>query len=166
MFFPFRCLSSELAYLKLKFLFVFLLERERLKQSSFWTLNGIMIPYEESNNRKPSRTSTSVTHCMTKLVESQKRRILVFKNGESFGGVEVVANRFEEVGHFLKMLVCFLDFYTNNIQDRVSNLSNLKQILIAPRTARMCSKGRGSASRSAKFGRISFKFSSRFWMNF
>uniref|UniRef100_A0A7M5XNG7 Doublecortin domain-containing protein n=1 Tax=Clytia hemisphaerica TaxID=252671 RepID=A0A7M5XNG7_9CNID len=71
-------------------------ERERLKQSSFWTLNGIMLPFEENNNRKPSRTSTSVTHCMTKLVESQKRRILVFKNGESFGGVEVVANRFEE----------------------------------------------------------------------
>ena len=57
------------------------------------------MPYEE-HNRKYSRSSTSVTHCMNKLVESQKRRILVFKNGESSGGVEVVANRLDEVCHF------------------------------------------------------------------
>ena len=54
------------------------------------------MPFEDQN-RKYGRSSTSLSHCMNKLVDSQKRRILVFKNGESSGGVEVVANRFEEV---------------------------------------------------------------------
>jgi len=53
------------------------------------------MPYEEQ--KKSNRQSSSVSNRMAKLVESQRRRILVLKNGESFGGVEVVANRFQEV---------------------------------------------------------------------
>ena len=66
------------------------------------------MPFDGQNNKKYGRSSTSVSHCMNKLVESQKRRILVFKNGESSRGVEVVANRIEEVCLFFLKRFIFL----------------------------------------------------------
>lgn len=70
------------------------LEREKLRKASFWTMSGIMMPV---NNKKPKRLSSSISNRMMELVDSQKRRVLVFKNGESFGGVEIIANRFDQV---------------------------------------------------------------------
>lgn len=68
-------------------------EREKLRKASFWTMSGIMMPV---NNKKPKRLSSSISNRMMELVDSQKRRVLVFKNGESFGGVEIIANRFDQ----------------------------------------------------------------------
>ena len=51
-----------------------------------------MLPEEKAHGKKKSLSKR-----MRDLVESQKRRILVFRNGESREGVEIVANRFDEV---------------------------------------------------------------------
>ncbi len=64
-----------------------------MKLSSSWTMGGIMLPDDKKSKKK-----IPLSKRMKDLVESQKRRILVFRNGESREGVEVVANRFDEVG--------------------------------------------------------------------
>ena len=68
-------------------------DREELRRSASWTLSGIVLPEDRSRGR----TKPSLSKRMQSLVESQKRRILVFRNGESSEGVEIVAGRFDEV---------------------------------------------------------------------
>ena len=68
-------------------------DREELRRSASWTLGGIVLPEDRSRGR----TKPSLSKRMKSLVESQKRRILVFRNGESSEGVEIVAGRFDEV---------------------------------------------------------------------
>ena len=60
-------------------------------------MNGIMI---QNTRAKQKKLSSTLSQRMMELVDSQKRRILVFKNGESSGGVEIIANRFDEVCSF------------------------------------------------------------------
>ena len=69
------------------------LEKEKLGRLSKWTMNGIMFP--ESKTR--GKTKPSLSKRMLTLVEKQKRRILVFTNGDHTKGKEVVAGRFDEV---------------------------------------------------------------------
>ena len=52
------------------------------------------------------KTKPSLSKRMQSLVESQKRRILVFRNGESAEGVEIVAGRFDEVCRINRFLIC------------------------------------------------------------
>lgn len=73
--------------------FVIYTDREELRRSASWTLSGIVLPEDRSRGR----TKPSLSKRMKTLVESQKRRILVFRNGESSEGVEIVAGRFDEV---------------------------------------------------------------------
>ena len=68
-------------------------DREELRRSASWTLSGIVLPEDRSRGR----TKPSLSKRMQSLVDSQKRRILVFRNGESSEGVEIVAGRFDEV---------------------------------------------------------------------
>ena len=72
---------------------LFITDREELRRSASWTLSGIVLPEDRSRGR----TKPSLSKRMKTLVESQKRRILVFRNGESSEGVEIVAGRFDEV---------------------------------------------------------------------
>ena len=72
---------------------LFITDREELRRSASWTLSGIVLPEDRSRGR----TKPSLSKRMKSLVESQKRRILVFRNGESSEGVEIVAGRFDEV---------------------------------------------------------------------
>ena len=72
---------------------LFMTDREELRRSASWTLSGIVLPEDRSRGR----TKPSLSKRMKSLVESQKRRILVFRNGESSEGVEIVAGRFDEV---------------------------------------------------------------------
>ncbi|XP_031565530.1 doublecortin domain-containing protein 1-like isoform X2 [Actinia tenebrosa] len=67
-------------------------EKEELRRSACWTLTGIVLP----ENKSRGKTKTTLSKRMQTLVESQKRRILVFRNGESAEGVEIVAARFNE----------------------------------------------------------------------
>ncbi|XP_020620493.1 uncharacterized protein LOC110058236 [Orbicella faveolata] len=67
-------------------------DREELRRSASWTLSGIVLPEDRSRGR----TKPSLSKRMQSLVDSQKRRILVFRNGESSEGVEIVAGRFDE----------------------------------------------------------------------
>ena len=53
-----------------------------------------MLPEDKTRGK----TKPSLSKRMKTLVESQKRRVLVFRNGESAEGVEIVAGRFDEVG--------------------------------------------------------------------
>nr|XP_058965970.1 doublecortin domain-containing protein 1-like [Pocillopora verrucosa] len=69
-----------------------ILDREELRRSASWTLSGIVLPEDRSRGR----TKPSLSKRMQSLVESQKRRILVFRNGESSEGVEIIAGRFDE----------------------------------------------------------------------
>ena len=73
--------------------FCVLTDREELRRSASWTLGGIVLPEDRSRGR----TKPSLSKRMKSLVESQKRRILVFRNRESSEGVEIVAGRFDEV---------------------------------------------------------------------
>ncbi|XP_065070876.1 doublecortin domain-containing protein 1-like [Rhopilema esculentum] len=66
-------------------------ENERIRLSSSWTISGIMLPEEKTCNKK-----ASLSKRMKELVESQKYRVLVFKNGDSRDCAEVVCNRFDE----------------------------------------------------------------------
>ena len=72
---------------------LFITDREELRRSASWTLSGIVLPEDRSRGR----TKPSLSKRMKSLVESQKRRILVFRNSESSEGVEIVAGRFDEV---------------------------------------------------------------------
>ena len=72
---------------------LFITDREELRRSASWTLSGIVLPEDRSRGR----TKPSLSKRMKSLVESQKRRILVFRNGESSEGVEIVAGRFDDV---------------------------------------------------------------------
>ena len=72
---------------------LFITDREELRRSASWTLSGIVLPEDRSRGR----TKPSLSKRMKSLVESQKRRVLVFRNGESSEGVEIVAGRFDEV---------------------------------------------------------------------
>ena len=56
-------------------------------------MNGIMLPQDKTGGK----TKVTLSKRMRDLVDSQKRRILVFKNGASSEGVEIVAVRFDEV---------------------------------------------------------------------
>lgn len=67
-------------------------DREELRRSASWTLGGIVLPEDRSRGR----TKPSLSKRMKSLVESQKRRLLVFRNGESSEGMEIVAGRFDE----------------------------------------------------------------------
>lgn len=71
----------------------FIPDKEELRRSASWTLSGIILP----ENKSRGKTKTSLSKRMSTLVESQKRRILVFRNGENSEGVEIVAGRFDEV---------------------------------------------------------------------
>ena len=61
-------------------------------------MNGIILP---DDRPKAKKVSSSLSNRMLDLVQRQKRRILVFKNGNSSDGVEIVANRFDEVSNML-----------------------------------------------------------------
>ena len=74
-------------------IFLLITDREELRRSASWTLSGIVLPEDRSRGR----TKPSLSKRMQSLVDSQKRRILVFRNGESSEGVEIVAGRFDEV---------------------------------------------------------------------
>ncbi|XP_048584983.1 doublecortin domain-containing protein 1 [Nematostella vectensis] len=67
-------------------------KREELRRSASWALTGIVLPEDKSRGR----TKPSLSKRMRTLVESQKRRILCFRNGDSSEGVEIVAGRFDE----------------------------------------------------------------------
>ncbi|EDO37720.1 predicted protein [Nematostella vectensis] len=67
-------------------------KREELRRSVSWALTGIVLPEDKSRGR----TKPSLSKRMRTLVESQKRRILCFRNGDSSEGVEIVAGRFDE----------------------------------------------------------------------
>ena len=56
-----------------------------------------MLPEEKINSKK-----TSLSKRMKSLLENPKHRVLVFRNGESREGVEIVANRFDEVEFYCK----------------------------------------------------------------
>ena len=70
-----------------------LIDREELRRAASWTLTGVILPEDKTRGK----TRPTLTKRMKNLVESQKRRILVFRNGESSEGVEIVAGRFDEV---------------------------------------------------------------------
>lgn len=69
-------------------------------------MNGVIVPSPEL--KKSKKLKASLSSRMLELVDSQKRRILVFKNGEASEGVEIVANRFEEASlEFIFILNCY-----------------------------------------------------------
>ena len=82
--------------------FMFLTDREELRRSASWTLGGIVLPEDRSRGR----TKPSLSKRMKSLVESQKRRLLVFRNGESSEGMEIVAGRFDEVYMYTSSYSC------------------------------------------------------------
>ena len=73
-------------------LFIFSLEREKVRKASFWTLNGIFLP-----NSSPKAKHSSLSSRMKDIADFQKRRVLVFKNGFSSNGAEIVANTLDDV---------------------------------------------------------------------
>ena len=57
----------------------------------------------------------SLSKRMKQLVDKQKRRILVFKNGDSAEGVEVVAGRFDEVKNLLLLQLRMINNIISNV---------------------------------------------------
>ena len=68
-----------------------------MRRAASWTLSGVILPEDKTRGK----TRPTLSRRMKSLVESQKRRILVFRNGESSEGVEIVAGRFDEVCELL-----------------------------------------------------------------
>ena len=73
-----------------------------------------MLPEEKTCNKK-----ASLSKRMKELVESQKYRVLVFKNGDSRDCAEVVCNRFDEVNVFRVLMSIFLKHLTIVLVDRI-----------------------------------------------
>ena len=71
-------------------------------------MNGIILP---DDRPKAKKVSSSLSNRMLDLVQRQKRRILVFKNGNSSDGVEIVANRFDEVSNIFLVFLLYLKSY-------------------------------------------------------
>uniref|UniRef100_T2MEH7 Doublecortin domain-containing protein 1 n=1 Tax=Hydra vulgaris TaxID=6087 RepID=T2MEH7_HYDVU len=76
-----------------KDLYLSLQEREKLRKASFWTVNGIFLPNSSINNKTKH---TSLSARMKDIADFQKRRVLVFKNGLSSNGAEIVTNTMDD----------------------------------------------------------------------
>ena len=80
-------------------------------------MNGVIVPSPEL--KKSKKLKASLSSRMLELVDSQKRRILVFKNGEASDGVEIVANRFDEASlEFIFILSCYWSGFDLTFQKR------------------------------------------------
>ena len=71
------------------------IENERIRLQSSWTLLGITLPEKKNTGKK-----VTLSKRMKDLAESHRHKILVFRNGESAEGIEIVANRFDGVIYF------------------------------------------------------------------
>ena len=86
--------SAEFASLNFENFYLFFSGTAHKKLHAAWTMNGIVLPQEATRKTKPALSKR-----MRKMLATNTRRIMIFRNGDGMEAYEVVAtpDKFDKV---------------------------------------------------------------------